>query len=33
MFFNIHEKNWEGLVNFGDVMDVVCDVRTGMNNF
>ena len=21
MFFNIHEKNWEGLV---DVMDVVC---------
>ena len=25
MFFNVHEKNWEGLVDFGDVMDVVCD--------
>ena len=25
MFFNIHEKNREGLVDFGDVMDVVCD--------
>ena len=25
MFFNIHEKNQEGLVDFHDVMDVVCD--------
>ena len=25
MFFNIHEKIREGLVDFGDVMDVVCD--------
>ena len=25
MFFNVHEKNWERLVDFGDVMDVVCD--------
>ena len=25
MFFNLHEKNLEGLVDFGDVMDVVCD--------
>ena len=25
MFFNVHEKNQEGLVDFGDVMDVVCD--------
>ena len=25
MFFYIHEKNREGLVDFGDVMDVVCD--------
>ena len=25
MFINIHEKNQEGLVDFGDVMDVVCD--------
>ena len=23
MFFNLHEKNWEGLVDFGDIMDVV----------
>ena len=25
MFFNVHKKNWEGLVDFGDIMDVVCD--------
>ena len=25
MFFNIHKKTWEGLVDFGDIMDVVCD--------
>ena len=25
MFFNVHEKNQEGLVDFHDVMDVVCD--------
>ena len=25
MFFNIHEKNQEGLVDFGDIMDMVCD--------
>ena len=25
MFFNVHEKNQEGLVDFSDVMDVVCD--------
>ena len=25
MFFNVHEKNREGLVDFYDVMDVVCD--------
>ena len=25
MFFNVHEKNWEGLVDFDDVMDVVYD--------
>ena len=25
MFFNIHKKNQEGLADFGDVMDVVCD--------
>ena len=25
MIFNVHEKNWEGLVDFGDVKDVVCD--------
>ena len=25
MFFNVHEKNQEGLVDFHDVMDVVCN--------
>ena len=25
MFFNVHEKNREGLVDFHDVMDVVCN--------
>ena len=25
MFFNVHEKNREGLVDFHAVMDVVCD--------
>ena len=25
MFFNIHEKNREGLVDFHDIMDVVCN--------
>ena len=25
MFFNVHEKNREGLVHFGDVMNLVCD--------
>ena len=25
MVVNVHEKNWEGLVDFGDVIDVVCD--------
>ena len=25
MFFNIHKKNLEGLVDFGDVIDMVCD--------
>ena len=25
MFFNVHEKNREGLIDFGDVVDVVCD--------
>ena len=24
MFFNIHNNNWEGLVDFHDVMDMVC---------
>ena len=25
MFFNLLEKNWDGRVDFGDVVDVVCD--------
>ena len=25
MLFNVHKKNLAGLVDFGDVMDVVCD--------
>ena len=25
VFFNIHEKSEEGLVDFGDIMDMVCD--------
>ena len=25
MFFNVHEKNQEGLVDVGDIMDMVCD--------
>ena len=25
MFFNVHEKSREGLVDLCDVMDVVCD--------
>ena len=25
MFFNVKEKNREGQVDFGDIMDVVCD--------
>ena len=32
MFYNMHEKNQEGLVDFGDVMDAVM-MCNGMNNY
>ena len=33
MFFNVHEKNWEGLVDFGDEWASFVMMHIGMNNY